>query len=1109
MKKLIYLSIILLYSFIDSNLYSQGYLDINIQPVNGNNIVISSNETVNIAYYYSGISPLGFIAAPSFSFSIKFEIFDITDPLTPVYSSSIFNSGWQAAGANPWTGSNGVSFTIPCSVNLSSTTTYEIIAKVTDVWMEDGDPGPDSFIASVQNNFFGQGCSNYKTSIFPLPDCTFKIANATATNSLNVALTTTDATCSGTDANGSASVNITGGVAPYTTLWGVGHQSPTALSPGNYVVIVTDADGCEVTESFTINQDPNVLFVPYQTSITGNVTWNQPLISVDGEVYVEDGATLTIANGTRVEFSHHADPMDAMPTGVARLIVLSGGNLIVEDNAVLTGCGGGKWDGIEVWGTGIFNTGQATATIGAATIENADIGVANWGRHKINQGIVNNQGGQITATGTAFINNRVGIHTNMNINGVPYLISNCNFVYDQNTLYSYLHTFVDQPVHIYINETTNFTATENNFYGGANDFSAAERGYGISCFDCEVNINNSIAGTQQFYGLTRAVNANYISSANMITINNVNINNCQEGIYIQGADLAEINNSVFNIAVADEQDTYGIFLVGSGGTQVEGNSFIGAAASSFDSYGLVAENTGSGGTLVFDNTFEATDFGVQTQGDNPALKIRCNTFAANGTAHNQYAWATLPLGTTNTLMQQGANCIPTFTPNVNENQAGNEWLDNCGSGSSDVYVDDNISFGYKAHHFVQTSGLPTSQPTCSSPLWISNLDLDICVGVDKTPTSCNSPFAGITANPNVDFEAYTAEVKTLITMYQNQQVALFNLIDGGNTSALLSAVNSQSPGNIKNTLLNASPYLSDNVLLAYLNKTPPPGHIKQVVENNSPVAVVVAQKLAMMNLPPGIRNQINALQTGVSERQRLEQQILFFEGEIQLLVNDLRRRLRNLQEKQQEKQLLEELSKLESDKSLVKIYLDENNTANSQAKLNQLAQHNTPESTKFCALMNCLVTAKEQNRTLEQLTAAELQLIETVAVSETKVANNAQGITNKNPHQFIEHPIVKIPNNNLRLLNSQEDEESIISFSRVSFNLYPNPSAGFFTLTPIQPTVGLFNVSVYNVFGVQVLTQSLSNSSINLSKHSNGIYLVRVVDENGNEVFVTRFLLQK
>ena len=70
----------------------------------------------------------------------------------------------------------------------------------------------------------------------------------------------TDATCSDT-CNGTATVNITGGIAPYTWFWfpeppnGQGTDAATGLCPGAYGVTVGDASGCDTVISFTIG-DP-------------------------------------------------------------------------------------------------------------------------------------------------------------------------------------------------------------------------------------------------------------------------------------------------------------------------------------------------------------------------------------------------------------------------------------------------------------------------------------------------------------------------------------------------------------------------------------------------------------------------------------------------------------------------------------------------------------------------------------------------------------------------------------------------------------------------------------------------------------------------------------
>jgi gliding motility-associated-like protein len=72
-------------------------------------------------------------------------------------------------------------------------------------------------------------------------------------------LTTVSESCFGLD-NGSAEVNVSGGVAPYTVEWNgvVGNNTLEDLAPGNYTVSVTDADNCTETQTFVIQEGPLV-----------------------------------------------------------------------------------------------------------------------------------------------------------------------------------------------------------------------------------------------------------------------------------------------------------------------------------------------------------------------------------------------------------------------------------------------------------------------------------------------------------------------------------------------------------------------------------------------------------------------------------------------------------------------------------------------------------------------------------------------------------------------------------------------------------------------------------------------------------------------------------
>jgi hypothetical protein len=70
-------------------------------------------------------------------------------------------------------------------------------------------------------------------------------------------INSTNVTCFGLN-NGTATVNATGGTAPYTYIWSTtpaqASQTATGLSPGSYTATVTDSKGCTSSSTVTITQ---------------------------------------------------------------------------------------------------------------------------------------------------------------------------------------------------------------------------------------------------------------------------------------------------------------------------------------------------------------------------------------------------------------------------------------------------------------------------------------------------------------------------------------------------------------------------------------------------------------------------------------------------------------------------------------------------------------------------------------------------------------------------------------------------------------------------------------------------------------------------------------
>ena len=97
----------------------------------------------------------------------------------------------------------------------------------------------------------------------------------------------TDVSCNG-GANGSATVAPTGGTPPYTYSWapsGGTAATATGLAAGTYTVTVTDANNCQATRSFTINEP---------TALTATTSQNNT--SCNGGA--NGTASVTVSGGT-------------------------------------------------------------------------------------------------------------------------------------------------------------------------------------------------------------------------------------------------------------------------------------------------------------------------------------------------------------------------------------------------------------------------------------------------------------------------------------------------------------------------------------------------------------------------------------------------------------------------------------------------------------------------------------------------------------------------------------------------------------------------------------------------------------------------------------------
>lgn len=94
--------------------------------------------------------------------------------------------------------------------------------------------------------------TTYAVSASIIGGCTSTDSITISVNDLNASDTTTQSACTVND--GTATVTPVGGTAPYTYSWTNGQttQTATGLAAGTYTYLVTDADGCTVSNAVTV-----------------------------------------------------------------------------------------------------------------------------------------------------------------------------------------------------------------------------------------------------------------------------------------------------------------------------------------------------------------------------------------------------------------------------------------------------------------------------------------------------------------------------------------------------------------------------------------------------------------------------------------------------------------------------------------------------------------------------------------------------------------------------------------------------------------------------------------------------------------------------------------
>ncbi|NQU34458.1 MAG: S8 family serine peptidase [Bacteroidetes bacterium] len=571
-------------------------------------------------------------------------------------------------------------------------------------------------------------------------------------------------------------------------------------------------------------------FQNYTIQSGENLTWND--VHFIDTLYLEPNSSLTINKNCFFNTGGHI-----LIDTLAKLNV---------NNATLTTTCHNMWYGIQVWGkteasqypNTSYNYIQGRLVLNNATIKNAHEAVSLW-----KDGDLNSTGGYVIAENSTFINNRRSVAFMSYHNYHPISLNpdwnfsrfnNCDFIVDE-------HYLGDSPFHGMVSlwdvegvsfSGCDFVNNSDSIYDGSGNLIDEElTGFGLWSVNAGYEVSSACnsqaypcpeeyVDSSRFEKLEYGIHAINTKSANTITIKNSIFDDNITGLYTSAIMQPTITFNTFKI---NPVNTYaneiygGLYLDNyTTGFIVEENMFTDGQGVTLlpgiimQSVGMCVNNSGSDDNFIYNNTFENLYVGVLAQnynrsndplGDN-GLEIKCNQFF-----NIQYDIAVTtnqPLNLMSGIKgNQGSNGAGITDPAGNIFSPYNEQV----YDAWDIYTEVPRAINYWYH--ANQNGYELRPDSVTFLI------------VQTRPNTIVDPFDLDDACPsNYSGGGGIEELKGLVTEmeFKTDSVSelLSLLVDGGNTDATIIDVETAWPDQtmeVRNDLLNKSPYLSDTVMV--------------------------------------------------------------------------------------------------------------------------------------------------------------------------------------------------------------------------------------------------------------------------------------------------------
>lgn len=876
-----------------------------------------------------------------------------------------------------------------------------------------------------------------------------------------------------------------------------------------------DATCCKLNIDFNVNAH----------NASNSTTWtvdNNELEFVTGsnvatirdELRIKKGTELTIT-GMELRFAPGAKLIIESGNGTVNggRLILNGTKLTVDER-----CSNDlMWEGIEVHGYSnlsqgtIYSNSQQGRLIiqNNSIIEYAKVGVV-LARYDSNIGgySASSTGGVLVAKNSIFRNNQrdVIFRAYASPNGQNNFSSlvNCQFLVTETLRQGLLpmnHVELLKVKGVYIGGC-DFSHTNAHLRVGNGVFSTN------SVFNVKAHCNSMTVpctsyDPNNFENLNFGIWATNVNSTATFGIDRNNFTNNNIGVRANNIRLGSVTRNNFKVFESTTAQTDGIYFTNSTKYVIEENNFgisNATALTGAKTYGIVISNSLDEPNMVYKNFFTNLFVGGQSElvNSNNLLTIpkakglvwKCNTFKS-------------PIASHDLTVMNGSISFNQGLTNVSTEVLANQYAAN----NDFSLLNESTTL---AHDFLISNSNPIHYVYIGGTNYAPDSYTQGFVTTEQTLISGNP----VTFYPSVGCPSRLGKGKVQLNtdlMTLNAQLTGdVELIESGASATLLASVQTGNIADKLSEMMAASPYVSDEILIAYLNRTPPSGDVLDVILENSPVSAVVKSVLDAMILPSNIRNAIYAAQTSdLSPRTKLELEILTVEEQVYRTVDDLLREvvldstqtrtyddlipILNARDEQVYKELL------------VGTQIARNDSEAATAGLTDIASYQRTDELNT-VLINMMVSSDES--TYLDGNSDDLAVINSLSedTDNPQTASRAMELLILAKYRPIDDSYSFIEEASAAKQAAAPVIQSIVFNAENEYSIYPNPFKNEIRI--LTNKRANHQVVIYDLMGSVVFKAEMNDlkTIIQLDGLKNGIYLLSIYDEGQHVVQTNRIV---